>query len=340
MAVGERPAREQRWGSRPSAGGRHLAGAPRARDDGILGWGRATAWERFQKLPYAPYLYLFPALAAIGVFVYWPLVSAIELSFYQWNLIPTIPRKPVGLANYQNVLALPEMGQALLNTGLYIGGLIPFSVLLPLAIAILVQDIGRRWRGAYRAIIFLPVLMAPVVVAAVWRWLLHPTLGIANLTLGRSLGLDPINFFSDPRFALWAVAGITAWKFLGFSVLIFSAGLTNVSQSYLEAARVDGATRWQVARHITLPLLSPTILFMVLLTVIHSAQWTFPIINVLTQGGPRNTSTNIYHLLWEFGFRNFNVGFSSAAAVVFFAAFGLIAWLFTWLTDRYSFYDS
>jgi len=123
-------------------------------------------------------------------------------------------------------------------------------------------------------------------------------------------------------------------------VLIFSAGLTGINREYVEAAQLDGASAWQVARFVTIPLLSPTILFMVLLTVIHSAQWTFPLINVLTAGGPVNATTNVYYLLWEFGFHNFNVGFSSAAAVLFFAVFGALAWLFSWLTDRYSFYDA
>jgi multiple sugar transport system permease protein len=123
-------------------------------------------------------------------------------------------------------------------------------------------------------------------------------------------------------------------------VLIFSAGLTNINREYVEAAQLDGATGWQIARYITLPLLSPTVLFMLLLTVIHSAQWTFPLINVLTGGGPVNATTNVYFLLWEFGFHNFNVGFTSAAAVLFFAAFGVVAWTFTWLADRYSFYDA
>jgi multiple sugar transport system permease protein len=272
--------------------------------------------------------------------MYWPVVNTLELSFFQWNLLPNIPRRPVGLANYQNVLTLAEMGRALANTGIYIAALLPFSVGLPLAVSILVADIGGRWRRIYRAILFLPVLMAPVVVAAVWRWILHPTHGVLNVALQQIFGVEPIAFLRDSAIAIWTIVGITGWQFLGFSVLIFSAGLANINRDYVEAAQLDGASRTQVVRHITLPLLSPTILFMVLLTVIHSAQWTFPLINVLTGGGPLNATTNVYFLLWEFGFRSFNVGFSSAAAVLFFVAFGLVAWVFTWLTDRYSFYDA
>lgn len=295
--------------------------------------------QRLRRLSWQPYLYLLPALTSIVIWIYWPLVSTIELSFYQWNLLPNIPRRAVGLDNYVRVLSLPELRNALLNTGLYIAGVLPFSVVLPLAVAILIADISGRWREVYRAIIFVPVLMAPVVVAVIWRWMLHPLQGILNQGLA-AVSLPTLNVFGDASLALWGIVGITAWKLLGFSVLIFSAGLTGISRDYVEAAQVDGATRWQVVRHITLPLLSPTIAFMVLLSVLLSAQWTFPLIDVLTNGGPFESTTNVYFLMWEYAFRNFNVGFSSAAAVLMFAAFGSLAWLFTWLTDRYSFYDA
>src|SRR5262249_4959625 len=142
--------------------------------------------------------------------------------------------------------------------------------------------------------IFTPMLIAPVVVAVVWRWLLHPLYGLFNAAPAGLLGIDPVNWFRDPSLAIWAIVGITGWKLLGFSVLLFSAGLTNVSQDYLDAANVDGASSWQIGRYITLPLLSPTITFVVLLTVLLSGQWTFPIISVLTQGGPVNSTASIY----------------------------------------------
>ena len=188
--------------------------------------------------------------------MYWPLVNTLQLSFLQWNLLPNIPQRPVGMANYASVLTLPEMGRAALNTAIYILGLLPFSVVLPLAIAILISDIGGRWRSAYRAILFLPVLVAPIVVGVVWRWLLHPTAGVLNLALSGLFGNEPIAFFRDPTLAIWAIVGITAWELLGFSVLIFSAGLTNINREYLEAAQLDGASAWQSAWFVTLPLLS------------------------------------------------------------------------------------
>src|SRR5262249_42637562 len=274
-----------------------------------------------------PYLYLLPALISIVIWVYRPLLGTLELSVYQWNLLPTTPRVLVGLDNYRRVLTLPEMGQALWNTVIYVVGLLPFSVVLPLGIALLVQGMRGRLQSFYRAVIFTPMLIAPVVVAVVWRWLLDPLHGLLNAGLADLLGATPISLFRSPELAIWTIVGITGWKLLGFSVLLFSAGLTNVSQHYLDPASVDGASGWQLARYITLPLLSPTITFVVLLTVLLSGQWTFPMINVLTGGGPVGSTESIYYLLWELGFRNFNVGLSSAAAVLFFIAFGALALL-------------
>lgn len=287
-----------------------------------------------------PYLYLLPAFLSVMIWIYLPILGSVELAFYEWNLLPTSPRVPVGFENFERLLTLPELAQALGNTGIYIFGLLPLSVVVPLAIALAVADLGGRSRGIYRAIIFVPVLMAPVVVAILWRWILSPGHGVLNSLLTAGFGIPAFDPFRNAAFAIWAIVFITAWKIIGFSVLIFSAGLTGVSREYLEAAGVDGASKLQSIRHITLPLLTPTIMFMVLLTVLLSAQWAFPLINVLTQGGPRDATTNVYYLLWQFGFKTFNVGLASAAAILFLFAFGALALVFTKLQERYSFHDA
>jgi multiple sugar transport system permease protein len=286
------------------------------------------------------YLYLLPAFAVIAIWTYWPILTTLQLSFYEWTLLETTPKIWLGLENYRQILTLPELGIALRNTLLYMLGMLPFSVLLPLGIALLIQGIVGRARSVYRAMIFAPMLMAPVVVATIWGWIMNPVGGLLNRALAPFLGTAAIYWFRDGTLAMVAIMLITGWKLLGFSTLIFSAALTNINGEYLDAANVDGATGWQQLRHITLPLMSPTVIFMLMLNVLFSSQWTFPLINVLTQGGPRDATTNIYYLLWQFGFRNFNIGLSTAASVIFFAAFGALALAFVWLSDRLSFYDS
>jgi multiple sugar transport system permease protein len=287
-----------------------------------------------------PYLYLLPALLTIVVWVYIPVAQTLELSFYEWNLLPSTPKLFVGWQNYVRLLELPEVRQALSNTVIYIFGLIPLAVLLPLAVAILTESIQGRARNLYRALIFVPMIMAPVVVAIIWRWLLSPVQGVINVGLFGIFRLETINFLRDETWAIWTIVFITGWKLIGFSTLIFSAAISGVDRSYLEAARLDGANEWQITRRITLPLISATILFVTLLTVLLGAQWSFAYINVLTQGGPRNATTNIYHLLYEYGFGSFAIGWSSAAAMLLFAGFGLLAFVGLRLTNRYAVYDT
>ncbi|PZG43279.1 hypothetical protein C1I98_18570 [Spongiactinospora gelatinilytica] len=195
-----------------------------------------------------------------------------------------------------------------------------------------------RARDVYRSLIFVPMLVAPVATAAVWRWLLHPEGGVVDRLFG-VFGADGPNWFRQPGTALAALILISGWQLLGFSMLVVSAGLAGINAEYGQAAALDGASRRQAARMITLPLLSPSLLFMVLMTVLLSAQWTFPLIDMFTQGGPGNATTDVYYLLWQFGFRNFDTGVASAAAVLFFAGFGVVAAAFLALLNRFSFYD-
>lgn len=259
-----------------------------------------------------PWLYLAPALALLVLWIYAPLAYAFWLSFHEWNMLPFAPIRPVGTLNYERLLALPEMAQALWNTFLYLLGLLPITVALPVAIAIVTQDLSARWRNVYRAIVFVPLIIAPVAAAAVWRWLLDPEFGLVNAGI-TAAGMEPVRFLQDPATAIWTIVFITGWKLMGFSTLIVSAALSNINPSLVEAARMDGATEWQITRRIRLPLLSPVIFLLVLLTILLGAQWSFTYIHVLTGGGPLGTTNNIYYLLWQFGFGSLAAGWASAA---------------------------
>jgi multiple sugar transport system permease protein len=211
-------------------------------------------------------------------------------------------------------------------------------VLLPLIVALLARSVTGRMRTFYRAAIFAPFLVAPVAAAILWRWLLAPDGGLANQALG-VFGLEPVNWLREPGSAFVSISVIAGWQLLGFSVLIVSAGLSNINDVYFSAARVDGASRWRITRQITVPLLSPTLLMMVVLTVLISGQWVFPLIDTLTHGGPDGATTNLYYLIYDKAFTSFDVGLASAAGVLFFAGFAVFAVLAVWLIDRFSFYD-
>ena len=285
-----------------------------------------------------PWLYLAPTLAVMLVWIYWPLLQAFQLSFTQWNMLPTSEPRPVGWDNYRNLLALPELRQSALNTVWYVLGLLPLSVGIPLVVAIATQDLKGPLRNLYRSLIFVPMIVPPIVAAVLWRWLLNRDYGLINRAIA-GLGLDPVNFFSDPDIALWTMVWITGWKLMGFSTLLFSAANSAIDPGYLEAARIDGARGWRLTRDVRLPLLSPTILLLVMMTVLFGAQWSFVYINAITDGGPLGSTSNIFFLMWKYGFQTFSAGWSATAGVMTFVTFGLLALALQSLSRKVAFHD-
>jgi multiple sugar transport system permease protein len=288
---------------------------------------------------FEPYWYLLPALAGLGIWIYRPLVETFDYSFYSWNLLPTTPKLNVGWHNYSSLLHMPALWQAVGTSLLFMGGLLVFGLGLPVLIGTAAQRLSPRARSAYRALIFLPVLVSPVVTATVWQFLLAPSGGVVDTVLSW-LGLKQTNWLAQPNTAKFAVVAISGWKVLGVSVLIVTAGLAAISSDYYEAAAIDGASRSQIFRRVTLPLLSPTLLFLFITAVLLSSQIVFPLLNVLTQGGPQGSTTDIYYFLYQYGFTSFDVGLASAAAVCFFVVFAAIAIVCIRLLERFSFHDN
>lgn len=286
----------------------------------------------------APYLYVLPAVLLLAVWVFWPLLETLRLSFVDWDLLPTTPKRWVGLEQYRTALALPALWRALLNTGLYVLGLLLFSVVLPVLATVAFERVGPRARAFHRAALFAPFLVAPVAAAILWRWLLQPDVGLVN-RLSDGLGLGQVAWLYDALPAFVAILAIAGWKLLGFSVLLVSAGRAGIDAEYARAAAVDGASGGQIARWITLPLLSPTIALMALMTVLVGGQWVFPLIYTLTRGGPGDATTDAYYLLYDQGFTSFDAGLASALGVLFFGLFTTVAVLGVRLMDRLSFHD-
>lgn len=294
--------------------------------------------RRIRPRSFVPYLYVLPGVVLLIVWTYSPLLQTFALSFLDWNLLPTSPQKFVGINNYVEVVQLPEMQTAILNTLIYIAAFFVFSLVLPILIALLSRRVQGRIRTFYQALIFLPFLITPVATGAVWRWLFAEQGVIASVLA--AMGTDMPNVFRDADLAIWGIIVIVGWQMLGFGVLVVAAGFAGISPEYAQAASLDGAGMATITRRITLPLLSPTIVFLSLMTILLAAQWTYPIIDLLTQGGPTNGTTNIYYLLYQFGFENFDIGISSAAGVIFFLGFGVIAYVFLELQDRLTFHDN
>ncbi len=292
---------------------------------------------------FKPYLFILPALLFIGFWLYRPLVETFKLSFCDWNMIPGTTPEYVGLENFIRLIKSHDFGLAIKNTAFYILFMFPFTVVIPIFLANATQGLHNTPKRIYRALLFIPMIMAPVVVSAIFRWLLLPDNGLVNNIL-TNLGVLSQNssksMFADQVLAKWVILFITGWKMIGFSTILFSAALTNVDRQYYEAAALEGSTGIRAFWDITLPLISPTIIFMIMMTILFTSQVTFVFIDTLTQGGPMGTSTNIFYQMYKFGFKDLNVGMSAAAGVLFFVVFGILGLVLTSISRKYSFYDN
>jgi len=288
-----------------------------------------------------PYLYLLPALVLLAIWMYRPLLYTFYLAFHRWSMVPGTEPVFVGLDNFARLLKNKSFGDSIGTTVFYTVGLLPFSIVIPLLLATVTHHMEGRMKNVYRALFFIPMILAPVSVGAIWRWLFHPSDGLINLALLK-LGIvhAPIAFFSDPVWAKWGILFITGWKMIGFSTIMFASALTGINREYYEAASQDGAGSVGKFFHITVPLMSPMIIFMLTMSILFSSQWTFAYIDILTTGGPYGTSTNIYYEMYKYAFSNLNAGFSSAVALLFFVVFGAISLLLNGLSRKFSFYDN
>lgn len=267
----------------------------------------------------AGWLFVAPALVLIAVFFVVPVLAAVGLSLTDFDIYAIADLanlRVVGLENYRHLLTDPRFLVALRNTTVFVvvGGTL--SVLTSLVAAVAVSAPITRWRGLFRAVFFAPVVTTLVAVAVVWRYLYHARIGLLNAALG-AVGIGPIDWLGDPRWALPAIILMAVWKGFGFNMVIFIAGLQAIPARLYEAARLDGASAWQQFRHVTLPLLVPTTVFVTLMTVIGNFQ-LFAEPYVMTQGGPGDATLSVVLLMYEQGFRWWNLGYAAAVAFVLF----------------------
>jgi len=256
-------------------------------------------------------------IVLLVVFTYWPLLHTIYLSFVKWNMNPDQPMRWVGAANYRGIFNSPLFDAAFRNTLIYIIASIPLKVLLPIPIAIFVWTLATRGQ-MYRALLFLPTLFSFTVVAVVFLWLLNPISG-HFVQIARLFGGQWPNVLANPDFAIWTILLISTWKVIGFNTLLYVAGLASINRDYVEAMRLDGASDWRLVRHLLWPLLTPTTLFVLISTVIFAIQQVFTPIDIMTEGGPQNGTTNLFYMVYQYAFRTFNVGFGAAGTVIIFA---------------------
>ena len=279
------------------------------------------------------YLFLLPSFIGFLIFVVVPVVAALGLSFVNWNLLS--PPAFVGLANYDQVLTQDSVFRKVFGNTLYFTvTIVPLQLMLGLALAVALNQ-ALRGLTFYRVIYFMPVVTNIVAAALVFQWMFNRDFGIISAPLwslaeATGLPLAPPDWLNNPRWAKPAVVMLTLWKNVGFTMVIYLAGLQAIPAHLYEAAEVDGAGAWQRFRHITVPLVSPTTFFLLVIQMIGAFQ-LFSEAYVMTRGGPAQATLTIAYYIYQNAFEFGRMGKASAIAWVLF----VIIFLFTFLQNRF-----
>lgn len=258
---------------------------------------------------FAGWLFILPAIIGTFIFIIIPVICSFGLSFAKWDLLN--PIQFVGFDNYREIFSEQLFYKILINTVVFALTTSILGVIIPL---ILASILNTKIRGAefYKTAYFLPFITPMIVIGVVWEWIFDPNIGFLNHILNLH-----INWLYDPHFAMPALIIVSVWKLIGYNMVIFLSALSGISQSMFEAAKIDGANSIQTFKNVTVPLLSPTIFFVVIITAISSFQ-VFDLIYLMTQGGPLDSTNVLVYAIYKNAFEYFNVGKASAIAYVLF----------------------
>lgn len=268
-----------------------------------------------------------PNLIGLLVFMVVPTVISILMSFTDWNLLNT--SSFIGLANFKEAFSDPLFWKTLKNTVVYVFWKVPFNIFISLILAVLINQ-RMYGRTFFRAILFLPMIASSVSVALLWQPLFDMSSGMLNKIL-TTIGLPPSTWIYDPKTSMMSVVIVALWKEIGYYMVMFLAGLQSIPSTYYEAASIDGASAARKFLFITIPLISPTTFFVMIISIIGSFQ-IFDLTTVLTAGGPSNSTNTLIMYVYQAGFRFFRMGYASALSTILFA----IVLIFTIIQDKLS----
>lgn len=278
-----------------------------------------SMWDRFKKRWFngqtvMGYLCILPILAAFGLYTVYPVISSLLISLTEWNGYAPV-KEFVGGGNYVRIAHDPKFWQALKVTVYYTVGHLPLTMAAGLALALLVNR-GLRGKAFYRTAYYLPSITPTVAASIIWVYVLNGQWGILNWLLS-FVGINGPNWLNDANWSMPAVILFSVWKGSGYHMVVFLAGLQSVPQHLYEVARIDGAGRWGLFRHVTWPLLSPTTFFLFIQTIISSFK-VFNSVYVMTQGGPIRSTTVIVYMIFQYAFEFFEMGYACALAYILF----------------------
>lgn len=287
------------------------------------------------KVNTAGWVFAAPALTVIAVFFALPVFAALLLSvtdFDIYALADLSNLRFVGLDNYIGLLHNPLFWKALGNTLYFVVVGVPLSIVASLGAALLLHSRFGKFKPFFRTAFFAPVVTTVVAVAVIWRYLFHTKYGLVNWGLS-SIGIDPIDWLGDPHWAMPTIIAFAVWKNFGYNMIIFLAGLQAIPEDLYEAARIDGASWWRQFLHVTLPMLGPVLLLVGILTMAGYFQ-LFAEPYVMTQGGPLQSTVSVLYLMYDEGFKWWNLGNASAVAFLLFVLMTVTTMGMLWIARR------
>ncbi len=259
-----------------------------------------------------PYLFVAPALIVFIVFSIYPILNTIFLSFYEWDMIsPT--KEFVGIKNYQTLFRDVKFYQTLSNTFVYMLLTVGLGVILAIALALFLRK-DTRINKFMQNLIFTPYIVSLASISFLWMWLMNNDFGLLNYLLSL-VGVGPIDWLGNPKVALISLVIISVWKTLGYNTLIILSALQSIPKHLYEAASLDKATKRQTFFKIALPMISPTLFFLTIVSIIASFK-VFETIQIITNGGPQNSTNTLVYSIYEYGFQFYKIGYASTIGVV------------------------
>lgn len=259
-------------------------------------------------------LYIFPAAALFLIFFYWPLLQNIYLSFFSWNMVsPTM--KFVDVENFTELLASAELLKILLNTVLFVAIMLVLNFVLPYIYSFVLGHLVHRWNAFYRSALFLPSTLSLAVASILFLWIYNPLAGPLSIILGW-FDMESPRWFKENYLVIFAICTIIGWKVFGYNLIIMLAAMVAVPREMIEAAKLENASNWVIFKKIILPMTSSTAIYVFTITVVFGLQYVLVPVNMLTQGGPDQGSSNLVYIIYQYAFTFFQTGKSAAYAVI------------------------
>lgn len=267
-----------------------------------------------EKRKWQAFLFLLPSVFFFAVFSYWPLLQNLYLSFFSWNMVsPNM--KFVGVDNYISVLGSEELIKILVNTIVFVAIMLVLNFVLPYLFSFVLGHLIERGKGFYRSTLFMPATLSLAVASILFLWIYNPLAGPLSIVLSW-FDVESPRWFKENWLVIFAICTIIGWKVFGYNLIVMLAAMLAVPKEMIEAAKLENASNWQIFKQIIVPMTSSTAIYVFTITVVFGLQYVLVPVNMLTQGGPDQGSSNLVYIIYQYAFVFFQTGKSAAFAII------------------------